>query len=136
MHLMIYREGLSNSNINDKILFSLNAIITSMINLLLRFLVLSITSHNAAPLLSNCAMDLALSGTSTIITFPNSSVSAIVLTNQPRTLAAIPNSKWIWNSQATSSLCDMSIRVSHNFTIKCLNQPIRLDMTSDNLFNF
>jgi hypothetical protein len=107
-----------------------------MSNLLFHLLLLSNICVNLAPLLSNCAMNLALSGTSSVITFPDSSVSATVLTDQPRSLKGSPNSKWIWNSQGSSLFCDMTIGVSHNFTIQCLNQPIVLYIAADNMFSF
>lgn len=47
-----------------------------------------------------------------------------------------PSAIWIWDkSGGVTSSCNKSIRVIHNFSITCLNEPISMHIAADNLFN-
>lgn len=80
---------------------------------------------------------LAQSGLTTVITAPGlPRYAEYAAYNYPINISAVPTARWIWDGPGNTIDCKMNITVKHEFTIKCLNEPLKLYISADNWYVF
>lgn len=83
------------------------------------------------------ALTLAYSGTSSLITYPGSVRGAsYAVHNYGVGIGSAPEAAWIWDESGGSGDCAMDLNIKHSFGLKCLNQPLTVYITADNVYSF
>ena len=78
---------------------------------------------------------LAQSSLSSIISAPGPPrYAAYAAQVYPQNLTAVPSARWIWDGPGDTANCNMNITVEETFTIKCLNEPMKVYIAADNWY--
>lgn len=78
---------------------------------------------------------LAESGLGTIITSPGSPRNATYVAYvYSHNITASPSARWIWDGPGNNAGCNPNITIEHNFTIRCLNEPLKAYVSADNSY--
>jgi hypothetical protein len=79
---------------------------------------------------------LVQSDYTTPLVFPTTTFTASPANyNWGLSIASAPTAFWIWDSSGgVTAECNMTIRVIEKISVMCLNQPLTLYVTADNIF--
>lgn len=78
---------------------------------------------------------LAQSGLNSIIAEPGAPrPAAYSQYSYPHNLSAVASARWIWDGPGNTADCNMNITVKEDFTIKCLDEPMKVYIAADNYY--